>query len=350
MNLTLGDLAARIGAEIVRGSAQLTLCGVSNLEDAGPAQLAPFTDVNYLTRLKLARAGAILSKRGVDCSGAPRAAALLICDDPEIAFLDALRIFNPPIPRAPGIHPTAIVEDGVELGTDVHIGPRVFVERGSRIGARCVILANTVIGPDCMLGDDCFVNPNVTLYPRCKLGNRVILHSGAVLGADGFGYKFRGGRYVKVPHAGSVELGDDVEVGANSCIDCGALGPTRIGEGTKIDNLVQIAHNNTVGKHCILCAQTGIAGSCTLEDYVTLGGNVGLADHSYIGKGARAGAKAGIAGRVEAGHDVWGVLARDKRQVLRSQALTLRLPELVERIKALEKRADISKSTPEIED
>jgi UDP-3-O-[3-hydroxymyristoyl] glucosamine N-acyltransferase len=210
------------------------------------------------------------------------------------------------------------------------------VDAGAAIGAGSVIQAACVIGAGSVLGEGCFLYPRVTLYPGMKLGKRVMIHSGAVIGADGFGYKFRGGAHVKVPHVGWVEIGDDVEIGANSCIDRGTLGATRIGAGTKIDNLVQVAHNNQVGKHCILCGQVALAGSCTLEDYVVLGGNVGLADHSTMGRGARAGAKAGIAGHIPAGQEVWGLMATEKRVAFRSYAALRNLPELVSRVKDLE--------------
>lgn len=338
MKIRLSELAARIGAEIARGGAASELAGVSNLADAGPDQLAPFTDPQYLAQLKATKAGAILIKRGADIADVPAGAAVLVCGDPEMAFLEAIRQFNPPVARAAGIHPTAIVEAGVEIGAGCHIGPHVFIESGTRVGQRCSILANSVIGPDCVIGDDCFINANVTLYRACKLGRNVILHSGVVLGADGFGYKFRSGRYVKVPHVGWVELGDDVEVGANTCIDCGALGPTRIGAGTKIDNLVQIAHNNSIGKHCILCGQVAMAGSCTLEDYVVLGGQTGVADHTYVETGLRAGAKSGLAGRVPGGQEVWGYFYSERSVAVRSYAALRQLPELMRRVKALERK------------
>ncbi len=336
MTITAGELAARLQTELLRGDAGISLADVGSLADAGPDRLAPYTDEQYLDQLKATRAGAVLFKRGKDTSNAPAGAALLICDDPEIAFLKAVRVFHPEQAREPGVHPRAVVEPGVEIGADVHIGPNVFIERGTRIGARCNILANATIGRDCVLGDECVINASVTLYHGVKLGHRVLLHSGVVIGADGFGFKFRGGKHIKVPHVGWVEIGDDVEVGANSCIDRGMLGPTVIGAGTKIDNLVQIGHNNEVGKHCILCGQAALAGSCKLDDYVMLGGNVGLADHCHMGKGAKAGAKSGISGDIPPGSEVWGLFAREKREVFRSYAALRHLPELVLRVKELE--------------
>lgn len=339
MNITSGELAARLQCELLRGDAAQVFHGVSNLADAGAGQLAPFTDELYSDQLKTTRAGAILVKRGANTEKAPSGAALLASADPEIAFISAVRLFNPELVRAPGIHPTAVIDPGVEIGADVHVGPYVYIESGTRIGARSTILAHTAIGRNCVLGDDCLIHPRVTLYHSMKIGRRVIIHSGSVIGADGFGYKFRGGKHVKIPHVGSVEIADDVEIGANSCIDRGMLGPTRIGMGTKIDNLVQIGHNNEIGQHCILCGQVAIAGSCKLEDYVILGGNVGLADHCHMGKGSRAGAKTGVTGDIPAGMEIAGLYGRDKRVAFRAYAALNHLPELVKRVQVLEKKA-----------
>lgn len=336
MQLTLAELAAGIRAEIARGDATAPFIGVANLADAGPRQLAPYTSIQYLDQLKATRAGAILIKRGSDTESIPDSSALLISDDPEIAFLEAVRLFHAGDKPRAGIHPSASVDPMAKLGPQVHVGANATIEAEALIGANCTIMANAVIGARCEVGDDCTIYPNVTLYPGMKLGKRVVVHAGSVIGADGFGYKFRNGRHVKVPHVGWVELGDDVEVGANSCIDRGSLGPTRIGAGTKIDNLVQIAHNNTVGKHCIICGQVALAGSCTLEDYVQLGGNVGLADHASMGKGAKAGAKSGITGHVPAGAEVWGLFAFERNRAFKSYAALRRLPDLERRVKQLE--------------
>lgn len=336
MQLTLAELAAGIKAELLRGDPASSFTGVGNLADAGPGQLAPYTSAQYLDPLKATRAGAVLMKKGDDTAAVPAACALLLCDDPEIAFLEAVRLFHAGEKPRPGIHPSAQVDPMAKLGPQVHVGANATIEAEAVIGANCTIMANAVVGARCEIGDDCTIYPNVTLYPGMKLGKRVVIHSGSVIGADGFGYKFRNGRHVKVPHVGWVEIGDDVEVGANSCIDRGTLGPTRIGAGTKIDNLVQIAHNNTVGKHCIICGQVALAGSCTLEDYVQLGGNVGLADHTSMGKASRAGAKSGITGHVPAGAEVWGLFAFERNRAFKSYAALRRLPDLEKRVRELE--------------
>ncbi|MEI6233798.1 MAG: UDP-3-O-(3-hydroxymyristoyl)glucosamine N-acyltransferase [Planctomycetota bacterium] len=332
------ELAHQLQCVEERSGVVLEITGIASLADAGPQQLAPYSDVKYRDQFKTTHAGAILCKTGTNLEDAPSHAAIFSCADPEMTFLKAIRMFNPARHYAPGIHPTAIIESGVEIGEGAHIGPRVFIEAGTRIGARCTILSNTAIGRDCQFGDDCMIHSNVTVLQSVKMGHRVTLRAGAVVGNDGFGYKFRGGKHIKVPQVGWVEIGDDVEVGANSCIDRGTLGATRIGSGTKIDNLVQIAHNNDVGKHCILCGQVAIAGSCKLGDYVLLGGQVGLADFSQLGQGAQVGAGSMVAGTIPAGQAVWGPLAREARAGIRAFAALIQLPNLLKRVKALEKK------------
>ena len=212
--------------------------------------------------------------------------------------------------------------------------------RARASGARSCVLAHAVIGRGCVLGEECRIYPHVVLYDGVRLGRRVIVHSGSVLGADGFGYKFRGGRHVKVPQVGSVEIGDDVEIGANTCIDCGALGPTRVGSGTKIDNLVQVAHNAAVGQHCILCGQAALSGSVQLDDYVVLGGNAGIADHVRIGKGAKVAAKSGVAADIPPGTEVFGLWAQERRLAMKELAALRRLPELLGRVRELERKEE----------
>ena len=338
MGMTAGELAAKLHCDVARGGVDRLLSGVSSLADATVEQMAPYTDPQYAAQLKATQAGAIVCKRGMTIDDAPANATVLFSADPEMAFLEATRLFHPEPTRIAGIHASAVIESGVTIGADVQIGPFVHIESGTRIGDRCSIGTGTVIGRNCVLGDDCALHARVTVYRSVKLGNRVSVFSGTVLGADGFGYKFRGGKHIKVPHVGGLEIGDDVEIGANTCIDRATLGLTRIGTGTKIDNLVQIGHNNDIGKHCLLCGQVAVAGSCKLEDYVVLGGNVGLADHTTMCQGARAGAKSGVSGTIPAGQEVWGLIATEKRTALRSYAALRRLPELEVRVKELEQK------------
>ena len=216
-------------------------------------------------------------------------------DNPAEAFAKLLEVFSPPpIPFVPGIHPTAVVASDAEIGVDVTIQAFAVVESGARIGARTVIGSHSYIGHHAILGDDCRVYPHVTVRERSVIGNRVILHPGAVIGSDGFGYEIRDGRQQKIPQTGIVQIDDDVEIGANSTVDRARFGRTWIQEGVKIDNLVQIAHNVTIGEHSIICAQVGISGSVRIGSYVTLAGKVGVNGHIEIGDGAIVTAMAGI--------------------------------------------------------
>jgi UDP-3-O-[3-hydroxymyristoyl] glucosamine N-acyltransferase len=263
-------------------------------------------------------------------------------DDPALAFTIVLRYFaedmKPLCARA--IHPTAVVDDSVRLGTDVAIGANVVVEDGVEIGDRSTILPGTVILRDSVLGSDCFIYANVTIRESVRLGDRVIVHPGAVLGSDGFGYVQNGAILHKVPHIGTVEIGDDVEIGANACIDRATTGVTQIGRGTKIDNLVQIAHNVKVGESSVLCAQVGVSGSTEIGSGVTLAGQVGLVGHIRIGDQAVVGAQSGVSKSVPAGRMVSGYPARKHSDELRRQAALSRLPGLMETVRELRRRLD----------
>jgi len=336
MQLTLGEVAQKSGATLSRGDAALMIEGISSLAEAGARHLAPFTDPNYLPQLKTSKAGAVLCKSPEMAAEAPANAALLVAADPEITLIKILGLLYPEPQENAGIDPKAVVEPNVEIGANAYVGPFAVVRSGSKIGRGCTIHAHSFVGRNCSVGEGTVLHARSTLYDGVQLGARVIVHSGAVLGADGFGYKFRGGKHVKVPQVGNVVIGDDVEIGANTCIDRAALGSTRVGTGTKLDNLVQIGHNNIVGNHCILCGQVALAGSCELEDYVVLGGNAGVADHIKMGKGSRAGAKSGIGKDVPPGAEMWGMFAVERRAAFKQLVAYNRLPELVERMRTLE--------------
>lgn len=336
MILTLGELAQKTGATLSRGAAEQKIEGITNLVEAGPQHLAPYTDPSYLPQLKTTKAGVVLSKTPEMAADAPPTTALLTAADPEITLIKILGLLYPEPVENAGIDPKAVVEPNVEIGANAYVGPFAVVRSGSKIGRGCTIHAHSFVGRNCVLGEGTVLHARSTLYDGVQLGQRVIVHSGAVLGADGFGYKFRGGKHVKVPQVGNVVIGDDVEIGANTCIDRAALGSTRVGTGSKVDNLVQIGHNNVVGNHCILCGQVALAGSCVLEDYVVLGGNVGVADHITMGKGSRAGAKSGIGKDVPPGTEVWGMFAVERRSAFKQLAAYNRLPDMAERLRALE--------------
>ena len=276
-------------------------------------------------------AAAVASKAGcviapLDCPTLPGRTLLRVAH-PRVAFAQVLRLLHPPDAPEFGVHPTAIVHPSATLGARVSIGPYAVVDSGVTLGDDCVIGAHCRIGAQCRLGDACHLYANVTLYPAVRIGARAILHAGAVIGADGFGLVFTGGHYEKFPQVGTVELGDDVEIGANSCVDRAAIGITRIGHGTKLDNQVHIAHNCQIGNHVVIAAQTGFAGGCIVGDYAVIGGQVGFGERVRVESRAIIGSGAGIlSGKiVRAGEPVWGTPARPLRQYLNQLASLSRL-------------------------
>jgi UDP-3-O-[3-hydroxymyristoyl] glucosamine N-acyltransferase len=247
---------------------------------------------------------------------------------------------------APGIHPSAIIAAGARIAASATIGPLCVIEDGAVIGERTYLQAQVFIGRNAMVGDDCWLMPGVIIETECQIGKRVRLQPGVVIGADGFGYELAKGRWEKLPQVGSVVIGDDVEIGANSTLDRARFSRTTVGEGTKIDNLVQIGHNVIIGRHCMICAQTGISGSSKLEDYVVLGGQVGVAGHITIGKGVQAGGQAGINGDVEPGLKINGTPAIPYSLERRIAVLQRRIPELFKRVDSLEEQiVDAKKSS-----
>jgi UDP-3-O-[3-hydroxymyristoyl] glucosamine N-acyltransferase len=322
---TVDELARWLGGE-PEGDPARPVTGAATLESAGAADVA-FLDNNRDSARNVrqaldSQAGCLLAPPGVSLPGR----TVIRVENPRSAMARAVELFHPAPPRHAGIHPTAVIGEGVTLGDDVAIGPCAVIGGEVQIGARASIGAACIVGEQSVLGEDCVLYPRVTLYPGVRLGSRVILHSGSVLGSDGFGYMFENGRYTKFPQAGTVEIADDVEVGANTTIDRGALGPTRIGCGTKIDNLVQIAHNVRIGEHCVIASGTGISGSVVIEDYVVIAGQVGIGDHARVGKGAVLGGQCGILPHkvVRPGETVWGTPARPLKEFLKQQALAHR--------------------------
>ena len=293
MEITVQELAALIGGQFaVHVDGAKKISGAAGLGDATEGQVTFFGNPKYLPQLKASRATAALVP--LDFSEAIQPIAIRV-ENPSLAFSRLHEKFSPPPARfAPGVHPTAVIGSGVTLGEGVSIQPFTVIEDGVRIGARTFIGAHGYLGHDASLGEDCQIAPRVTVGTRCQVGNRVIIHSGAVLGGDGFGFEFSEGRHVKIPQIGIVQVDDDVEIGANTTIDRARFGRTWIQEGTKIDNLVQIAHNVVIGKHCIIISQAGISGSTRLGHYVTLAGQVGLVGHIEIGDKTIVAAQSGV--------------------------------------------------------
>jgi UDP-3-O-[3-hydroxymyristoyl] glucosamine N-acyltransferase len=336
--MTLQELADRLGARLEPGSdGDAPIVGVAPLAEANPGDLSFFGHPKYLKALKGTRATAVLVPESFEGEAEP---VLLRVADPAAAFAAILPDFTPePWVPAPGIHPAAMVDETARIGADCHIGPFAVVGRGAVVGNGCLVESHAVIGEETTLGEGCRIFPNVTIRERCRIGNRVVIHAGAVIGADGFGYEFRDGAQRKIPQTGTVQIDDDVEIGANTTIDRARFGRTLIGEGTKIDNLVMIAHNVSIGRHCIICAQVGISGSTRIGDHVTLAGQAGIVGHIAIGDGAIVGAQSGVSNDLAPKSVVVGSPPRPIGDWKRSIVRIDRLPELYSRVKKLERNA-----------
>ncbi len=336
MQMTAQTLAQKLGARL-EGDPDTLITGVSSVEFAQEGDLVFAESLRYLRLAERSPASTVIVWHDAPSIGK----TLLRAESPREAFARALELFAP-TPRHPeGIDLNAVISPDADLADDVAIGAGCVIEAGARIGRGTVLYPLCYIGHDVHIGEQCVLYPHVTLMHGVKLGNRVVVHSGAVIGADGFGFVTVDGVHRKVPHLGTVEIGDDVEIGANVCIDRAKTGVTRIGSGTKVDNLVHIAHNVQVGEHCLLVAQVGIAGSSQLGRYVVLAGQVGVADHVQIGDGAIVLAQSGVASNLPGGARYFGTPAREHRKQLRNMAYISRLAELFERVKALEERAGI---------
>ncbi len=321
------------------GGGDPELTGVAPLDRAGPADLGLLAARKYLSYVPPSRAGALLVSEEL-AGELEDARPRIVVPDAHAALVTLLPELYPEPRPEPGVHPTAVVSDDAELGADVSVGPHVVVGGGTTVGARARIGAHTVVGAGCAVGEDVVLHAHVTLYDGVRVGERSIIHSGARIGVDGFGYAQVDGVPRKIPQVGTVHIGADVEIGANTTVDRGSIGTTEIGDGVKIDNLVQVAHNVRIGAYTVIAAQSGIAGSTTLGTGVTLGGQAGIRGHVHIGDGARIAAQAGVFGDVPAGVTYSGYPARPHREALRAQAGTFRIPKLAERLRRLEQRLD----------
>jgi UDP-3-O-[3-hydroxymyristoyl] glucosamine N-acyltransferase len=330
--VNLRELAACLGCT-VRGDGAVEVSRVRGIDDAGPGDLTFVSNPRYVPRLATTRASAVIVTPELETS-----LPSLLAANPYLTFARAVAILHPqPCPPA-GIHPTAVVDPTAELGEGVHVGALAVIGSRVRVGARTVIYPHVVLYSEVQVGEDCLLHSGVQVREGCRLGRRVIVQNGAVIGADGFGFaKDDEGRYLKIPQIGAVVVDDDVEIGALTAVDRASLGQTRIGQGTKIDNLVQIGHSVTIGRDSVLAGQVGIAGSTKVGDRVTLAGQVGVVGHITIGDGAIATAQTGIPGSVEPGAVISGSPAIENRAWLKSMAVFARLPELQKRVRALER-------------
>jgi UDP-3-O-[3-hydroxymyristoyl] glucosamine N-acyltransferase len=333
MPFTAVEIAKHLGATVI-GDGSLLLKGFAPADRAQPGDLTFAENENYFVRAEQSAASAII----IDGAFSSNRKVLIRVPDARIAFAKVLPLFFPEPVFAPGIHPSAIVAPSALVDDSVHIGPHCVVSENVKIGVRSVLQAGSYIGSGCRLGEEVNLFPNVTLYPRSEIGNRVRIHSGTVIGSDGFGYVPEGGVHFKVLQIGNVIIRDDVEIGANVTIDRGALGPTVIGRGTKIDNLVQIAHNVTIGEHCLIISQAGIAGSSKLGNYVIIAGQAGIAGHLKIGSRVSVAAQSGVMNNIPDGEKWLWTPAQPDRQAKRQMIALQQLPDLLRRVHELEKR------------
>ncbi len=316
---------------------------VAPLDRAGPGDLSFFSGTKYASKFAVCRAAVTLVSP--ELADHPGPAVRVVVERPADAMLAVLpKLYQPP-PRVPGVHPTARLGRGVQFPADATIDAYAVVGDGVEIGARAWIGSHCVIGAGVLIGDDVRLHPMVTLCSGTQIGNRVAVHSGARLGNDGFGYIFREGRHAKIPHVGRCLIGDDVEIGANTAIDRGSIDDTVIGSGTKIDNLVHIAHNVQLGRLCLVMAQVGIAGSARVEDGAILAGQVGVAGHVVIGARATLAGQAGVFGNIPAGETWSGYPARPHREAVRAHAAMFKLPKLIRTLERLAE-ADDQARTP----
>lgn len=336
--LTADAIAGLVHGQLL-GDGATVVSSIAALDRASADQLSFCGSAKYAPLMAASGAGVVLVSAPIAQLSSP-AAARVVVENPHDALLSLIPRFYRLPTRTPGVHPSAVIGSGVTLGEAPSIGAHAVIEAGAVLGNRVTIGATTVVGSGVRLGDDVHLYPGVTIYANAMLGNRVIIHSGVRIGSDGFGYVYRDGAHQKVPHVGGCILEDDVEVGANSTIDRGSIDDTIIGAGTKIDNLVQIAHNVRIGRMCLLMSQVGVAGSVRVEDGCIIAGQVGVGGHNTIGKGATVGGQSGVFGDVPAGATWSGYPARPHRDALRAQAALFKLAGLMRRIERMLQRSE----------
>ena len=330
-------------AEICGGTAEgdtaRKISGANGLESATAEDLSFAANAKAMQLARTSKAGCLLTPLSFDAKGEW---SIIRVAEPRAAFARALAVLYPKKRPVPSIHPTAVIAKDAHIASDCHIGPYASIGEQTKIALGCFIGAGCVVGDRVTIGENTTLAANVTLYSGVIVGARVILHAGSVVGADGFGFTFSDGRYEKFPQVGTVEIGDDVEIGANCCIDRAALGVTRIGCGTKLDNLVHVGHNCTIGRHVVIAAQTGLSGSVVIEDFAVIGGQVGIGEKAKIEARAIVGGKSGVLTSqvVHAGEPVWGIPARPLKKHLKGLAHVEKLPEFKAQMRELRQRLE----------
>ncbi len=331
--VTLAQLAERSGGH-AEGDQGFELSGAAGLAEAGPQDVSFAEGVRQLPAAAAGKAGAFFLPAGLELPGRN----LIRVDNPRLAFAGALALFHPAAHPPAGIHPSAVIEPGAVVDPTASVGAFCYIGARARIGARAVLHPHAHVGSEAAIGPETLLHPGAIVLERVTLGARVIVHPGAVVGSEGFGFVFDGRAHRKIPQVGTVEIGDDVEIGAGTTVDRATTGATRIGRGTKIDNLVQIAHNVTIGEHAIIVSQCGIAGSAKIGDGAVLAGRVALADHAVVGSGARVAARTSVLRHVDPGATVAGYGPQPLRDFLKCQAIFEQLPHLRRRLAEIEKR------------
>jgi UDP-3-O-[3-hydroxymyristoyl] glucosamine N-acyltransferase len=339
--MNLGELASKLGAEL-RGDAAIEVTGVKGIEEAGPTEVTFVANPRYTALAKITRAAAVL----VEPEFPEIATATLRIKNPYLAFSRTLGLFYQPPVYAPGIHPTAVIDPTAEIGEGAHIGAYVVVGPQVKLGAYATLLPHVVLYLGVRAGSHFFAHAHAVVRENCELGDHVTLENGVIIGADGFGFaKNEAGHWEKIPQSGPVRLGNRVDVQANACIDRATVGATEIGDGSKVDNLVQVGHGSRVGENSLLCSQTGLAGSSVIGNNVILAGQVGIAGHCTVGDGAILTAQSAVSHDVPPGKMISGSPGFDNRVWLRAVAIFQRLPELLKRLDRLEKRVAANSST-----
>jgi len=330
--MLLSELAGKIGATLSGSDGEVT--GIAPVEEAGPGQVTFLSNPKYARHARETKAAAIIAKEPVPGASC----AFLLTPNPYHSFACAVEWFHPPVRPAAGVSPLSYVHPGAVLGKDVSIAPFAVVEEEAVLGDRVALYPGVYVGKGTVVGEDSLLYPRVTLYEGVRVGKRAILHAGCVVGSDGFGFAPSAQGFRKIPQVGTVAIDDDVEIGANTTIDRAAMGVTRIGRGTKLDNLIQVGHNVVIGSDTVIAAQTGISGSCRVGSRVMIGGQAGLAGHLEVGDGVMLGAKTGVAASLSAAESpAWsGVPAMPHKTWLRMSMLLPKLPDLFRRVKRLE--------------
>jgi UDP-3-O-[3-hydroxymyristoyl] glucosamine N-acyltransferase len=332
---TVSYIAEQLKGEVV-GDGSISIAGIAPADSARAGDLTFAEKESYFAAAEQSAASAILVPAGFESSKK----VLIRVKNPRVAIARVLPLFSPPESHQPGIHADAVIHPTAQIDASAYVGPHCVVGAGVRLGQRTVLMGGNHVGRDSRIGDDVCLYPNVVIYAKCQIGNRVIIHAGTAIGSDGYGYVFDEGQHRKMLQVGNVIIHDDVEIGANTAIDRGALGPTVIGQGTKIDNLVHIAHNVVIGRHCLIMGQVGFAGSTRLGDYVVIASQSGIAGHLKLGNQSTVGAKSGVMRDIPDGATVLGYPAAADKQAKRQWVATMQLPDIIRQLRELEKKVE----------